>query len=99
MMTIEFSPEHQEEILALAAAHPEHVKQVSSRSSIGSGHDFTLMISLAGLAIPAIKDMVLAHIRAGQFKAVSYKNLKFRGHSPADIEKILSSMRDSGLKL
>lgn len=99
MMTIEFSPENQEEILALATAHPEHVKQASSRNSIGGGTDLTLMISLAGLAIPAIKEIVLARIRAGQFKTFSYKNLKIRGHSPADIEKILSSMRDSGLKL
>lgn len=99
MMTIEFSPECQEEVLALAAAHPEYVKQVSSRHSIGGGTDFTLLISLAGLAIPAIKDVLLAHIRAGQYKSISYKNLKIRGHSPEDIEKILVSMRDSGLKL
>lgn len=99
MMTIEFSPEQREQVLALAGAHPEYVKQVSSRHSIGGGTDLTLMVSLAGLAIPAIKDIVLAHIRAGQFKTFSYKNLKIRGHSPADIEKILASMRDAGLKL
>ncbi len=99
MMTIEFSPEHKEEIQTLAAAHPEHVKQVSSRHSIGGGTDLTLMISLAGLVIPAIKDIVIAHIRAGQFKSFSYKNLKIKGHSPADIEKILASICDSGVKL
>lgn len=98
-MTIEFSPECQEEALALAAAHPEHVKQVSSRHSIGGGTDLTLMISLAGLVIPAIKDVLLARIRAGQYNSISYKNLKVRGHSPEDIEKILVSLRDSGLKV
>ena len=98
-MTIEFSPECQDEVLALAAAHPEHVKQVSSRHSIGGGTDLTLLISLAGLLIPAIKDVLLAHIRAGQYNSISYKNLKVRGHSPEDIEKILVSLRDSGLKV
>jgi hypothetical protein len=99
MMTIEFSPEYREEVLALATAHPEHVKQVSSRHSIGGGTDFTLLISLAGLAIPAIKDVLVAYIRAGQYKSITYKNLKIRGHSPEDIDKILASIRDSELKL
>jgi hypothetical protein len=99
MMRIEFPLESQEQVTALALAHPEHVKQVTSRHSIGGGTDLTLLISLAGLAIPAIKDVLVAHIRAGQYKYVSYKNLKIRGQSPEDIEKILASLRDSGLKL
>lgn len=99
MMTIEFSPEHKEEVLALAAAHSEHVKRVSSRNAIGGGSDLTLLISLAGLAIPAIKDVLIARIRAGRYKCVSYKSLKICGHSPEDIDKILASLRDSGLKV
>jgi hypothetical protein len=98
MMTIEFTPEHEAQLLALAADHPEHVKQAKARHSIGGGDDFTILISLAGLAIPAIRAIVLAHIRAGQYKSVSYKGLKITGHSADDISKILASLRDSGVK-
>src|SRR5262249_24874372 len=58
-MTFEFRPEPQEMIVALAIAHPEHIRQVSSRHSIGGGNDLTLMISLAGMAVPAISEVVL----------------------------------------
>ena len=99
MITIEFSPEGQEDIAALAIAHPEHIKQVKTRHSIGGGHDLTLLVSLAGLAIPVIKDVIIARIRSGRYRSISYKNLKITGHGPEDIDKILTSLRDAGLKL
>jgi hypothetical protein len=99
MLTIEFSPEIEEQVLALAAAHPDEIKQIKSRHTMGGGTDLTLMISLAGLLIPAIKDVVLTSIRARQFKSVAYKDLKITGHSSKEIEKILATLRDSGMEL
>ena len=99
MITIEFSSDGQEDIAALAIAHPEHVKQVRTRHSIGGGNDLTLLVSLAGLAIPAIKDVIIAYIRSGRYKTFSNKKLKIVGHGPEDIDKILTNLRDSGVKL
>jgi len=98
VLTIEFSPEDRQDFEALAAAHPDYVKQAKARHSIGGGHDLTLMVSLAGLAIPAIKDVLIAYIRAGRYKTMSYKELKVTGHNAKDIEKILASLREAGVK-
>jgi hypothetical protein len=59
--------------LTLAAAHPDQIKQITSRHSIGGGIDLTLMMSLAGFSISAIKDVILAHLNAGRYKSVASK--------------------------
>jgi hypothetical protein len=95
VITIEFLSDQSDEVTALATSHPELIKQVKTRHSIGGGHDVTLLISLAAMAIPAIKTVVVEKIKAGRYRSFSYKGSKITGHSAEDIEKILASLRKS----
>jgi hypothetical protein len=99
MITIEFLPDEHEVVEALVKGHPDSIRQVKTRHSMGGGVDHTLLITLTAMAIPVIKTALLEIIRAGRFKSFSYKGLKVTGHGSSDIEKILTSLRDAGVTL
>ena len=99
MFTIEFTQEQEPVLANLAAAHPEGIKQVRTRNSIGGGHELTLIFSVAALAIPAVRAAVVEFIRSRRFISFSYKGMKFSGHSADDIAKILHAMKSEGVEL
>ena len=90
MITIEFLPDQQDEMSALAKTYFGDITQVKSRAMDGSGGDFTLLVSTAALLIPAIKTVLTEHIRARRYKSFSYKGIKYKGGSPDEIAKIIA---------
>ena len=96
MITIEPSDDVQNEATALASSHPEQVQQVQTRNAIGGGGGAMLMVTLAGVAAPVVKAVLVEWIRAGRYKSVTVKGHKIIGHSAADIAKILASIESPG---
>jgi hypothetical protein len=97
MITIEFTPGQEATVAALAEAHPDQIQQVNVRNATGGGGDLTLIITLAGMALPVVKTAVVEAIRAARYRTFSYKGLKISGHSAADIEKIIAILRKNGI--
>ena len=91
MIKIEFGPDEESAIAALLAEYPDHLSRVGSRNSIGGGHDFSLLMPIAALAIPAFKAAIIELIRAKQFKKFSCDGLNFTGYDADEIVKIIDA--------
>jgi hypothetical protein len=96
MITIELLPEDEPQIAALLDAHPDLLKRVRTRNILGGGGDYTLLISAAALAVPAIKAVLVERIRAGGGRTVERNGRKYVGYSPADIERMEAALNGDG---
>ncbi len=98
MIIIEVSEEQRNAALALAKAHPDHIDEGKARGTGGDGAELMLIVQLAALALPVVQAALIEFIRNHQGVSVTIKGLKITARSAADVERIIKSLNDAGMK-
>ncbi len=96
MLTVEFTPDANDELLALAAEHPNEIEPIAARHLDGSA--ITFLISASAILVPAIKAVLVEKIRAGRIKSFKTKGLTITGASAEEIATLLKTVHELELK-
>lgn len=92
MIQIDFDSSAAETARMLLAEHPNGVQQVAARNSGGAGTDMALILSLATVAIPEVRKIIVELIHAGKYRSVTIKGKKITGYGAEDVKRILDAL-------
>jgi len=92
MIQIDFDSRATETARRLLSEHPDGVQQVAARHSGGAGTDLALILSLATLAIPEVRKIIVELIHAGKYRSVTIKGKKITGYGAEDVKRILAGL-------
>lgn len=98
MIQIDFDSSASETARSLLDRYPDGVQQVAARHSGGAGTDMALILSLATIAIPEVRKIIVELIRAGKYRSVTIKGKKITGYSEEDVNRILAGFGEDVAK-
>ena len=96
MIKLDFGIEQRGEMEALAKAVGDSITKPEERAFAG-GAEASLVISMAALLVPAVKDIVVAYIKSRRFKSITVRGTKISAYSADDIERILKLLAKEGI--
>lgn len=94
MIAIDFEMGERAALDELAEKYPDEISIIDGRAIDGAMTHWTLVISAAGIAIPAIKSIIVEIIKSKKHKSVTYKGVKIKGYSEDEVKRILAAINE-----
>lgn len=78
---------------ALQAEHGDLITVIEGRGIDGTIEHWTLFLSAAALAVPAIRKVAIELIQSKRHRTLTFKGIKIQGYSADEVNEILAEVR------